>query len=167
MRKVTAFPTSWRQGPRSCCHPLYAAHSKSFHYRSHDNSDRLKIDTNSLSKCGELMHIIVKPDYCWSAELCLCNTTRIELLLQLKYGTGVFIVTVVIRHQWNNHCLYKHVYRYVWTLGVCIIPRNSGKWIISHRNILADGTAKTKWKLYSIAESKYRFTYWQLWKRML
>ena len=84
----------------------------------------------------------------------------------------------MIRHQWNNHCLYKHElshlevyisrwYRHVSTLSVCNIHRNCGNWIISHRSVLADGTAKTKLKLSSIAESKYRCTYWRLWKGLL
>ena len=84
-------------------------------------------------------------------------------LFQLIYDTGVFIVTVVIRHQLNNHCQYiGRVYKYVSTLSACNTHRNCGNWIISHRTLLADGKAETKLKLSAIAESKYRCTYWRL-----
>ena len=53
-RRQNSPPTGARDLKRSCCRPLHASHSNSFHYRSHDKSDRFKIDTRTrlISRTG-------------------------------------------------------------------------------------------------------------------
>ena len=86
-RRLISPPAGAGDLKHSCCRPLHASHSNLFHYR-------LKIDTKFLRRYGELCHIILKPDKCWSAGLHLCSRSRIESLLQLAYCSEILIVMI-------------------------------------------------------------------------